>query len=118
MSEYIGGLQPYGIALTAASQPATAFAFIHGMWALDNSRGDPPTDCGVNTELTLLKRLGCYADFKFPAWGTMNPSVRNTLFHAQDDADRRSYGKPENIQLACAGCEPWGDLLLFLQRRR
>lgn len=43
-----------------------AFGFIHGNWALDNSRPDGRW-CGVSGELQLLRDLGCYADFTMPS---------------------------------------------------
>jgi hypothetical protein len=42
------------------------FGFIHGNWALDNSRPDGKK-CGVVGELQLLRDLGCYADFTMPS---------------------------------------------------
>ena len=56
-----------------------AFGFIHGNWALDNGRPDGRW-CGVNDEISLLRDLGCYADFTMPAapdpsqGGPVNPS--------------------------------------------
>ncbi len=44
----------------------TVFGFIHGNWALDNSRPDGRW-CGLTGEITLLKELGCYADFTMPS---------------------------------------------------
>ena len=44
----------------------TVFGFIHGNWALDNSRPDGRY-CGLNNEITLLRNLGCYADFTMPS---------------------------------------------------
>src|SRR5262249_53511832 len=45
-----------------------AFGFIHGNWALDNSRLENGRNfCGVNDEITVLAQEGCYADFTFPA---------------------------------------------------
>jgi hypothetical protein len=41
------------------------FGFIHGDWALDNSMGG--RYCGVNSELQILSKTGCYADFTFPS---------------------------------------------------
>ena len=41
------------------------FAFIHGNWALDNSRPDGRF-CGLNNEIRLLRDLGCYADLTLP----------------------------------------------------
>jgi hypothetical protein len=43
-----------------------AYGFIHGNWALNNSRPDGRW-CGVNNELAVLRDTGCYADFTFPA---------------------------------------------------
>jgi hypothetical protein len=42
------------------------FGFIHGNWALDNSLPDGRW-CGLNNEITLLRDLGCYADFTLPS---------------------------------------------------
>lgn len=42
------------------------FGFIHGNWALDNSRPDGRW-CGVTGEIQLLRDLGCYADFTMPS---------------------------------------------------
>src|SRR3546814_16944918 len=39
------------------------FAFIHGNWCLDNSLPGGGW-CGLDNELTLLRELDCYADFK------------------------------------------------------
>jgi hypothetical protein len=41
------------------------YAFIHGDWALANSRSGQ--HCGVDDELQLLFETGCYADFTFPS---------------------------------------------------
>jgi hypothetical protein len=43
-----------------------AYGFIHGNWALDNARPDGRW-CGVNNELDVLRRTGCYADFTLPS---------------------------------------------------
>jgi len=42
------------------------YGFIHGNWALDNSRPDGRW-CGVNNELDVLRETGCYADFTLPS---------------------------------------------------
>ena len=44
----------------------TVFGFIHGNWALDNSRPDGRW-CGLSGEIALLRDLGCYADFTMPS---------------------------------------------------
>ncbi|MBL9120394.1 MAG: hypothetical protein JNL80_10830 [Phycisphaerae bacterium] len=43
-----------------------AYGFVHGNWALDNSRPDGRW-CGVPNELTILQRTGCYGDFTLPS---------------------------------------------------
>ncbi len=107
--------QQTGAFLTAQPRPSadsrrgrTAFGFIHGLWALDNSR---PGACGVNNELVLLKELGCYADFTHPSWGKMHPRIVNRLYYATDDPQKpKSYdwGLPMKV-----GAAPVGDLLIF-----
>jgi hypothetical protein len=42
------------------------YGFIHGNWALCNSRPDGRW-CGVNEELDILRQTGCYADFTMPS---------------------------------------------------
>ncbi len=43
-----------------------AYGFVHGNWALDNSRPDGRW-CGVTNEISVLERTGCYADFTLPS---------------------------------------------------
>jgi hypothetical protein len=64
------------------------FGFIHGNWALDNSlRGGRA--CGLNNEITLLRRLGCYADFTLPsAPSPAQTRIVNTIYWAKDDPVR------------------------------
>ena len=65
-----------------------AFGFIHGNWALDNSRSDGRR-CGLNNELSLLIKLGCYADFTLPsAPHSTQTRMVNTIYWAVDDAGR------------------------------
>jgi len=93
------------------------FGFVHGNWALDNSRVDEKGRrcwCGVNSELRILGELGCYGDFTFPAWGTMTPTTLvDRPFYVKDDPDPKSYDKKENIQPIHAGGQPWGDLAIL-----
>jgi len=73
-----------------------AFGFVHGNWALDNSRQDGGRNyCGVDDELTVLREAGCYADFTFPAPGThAQPRWANRLIRAVDDPRRpKSYDR-------------------------
>ena len=61
------------------------FGFIHGNWCLDNSRPDGRW-CGLNNELSLLRELGCYADFTLPsAPSDTQTATINSIYYATDD---------------------------------
>lgn len=82
--------------LSRGPDGAARWAFIHGNWALANSRPDGRW-CGVDDELPLLHQLGCYADFTFPsAPDPCQPDHVNQLYWprgardgAVDDLHRR-----------------------------
>ncbi len=60
------------------------YGFIHGNWALCNSRPDGDW-CGVNEELGILRDTGCYADFTFPsAPSPTQPRMANTIYRSVD----------------------------------
>lgn len=90
-----------------------AFGFIHGNWALDNARPDGRW-CGLNHELTLLRELGCYADFTLPAApDPCQTSIVNAIYWAVDDPDRpRSH---DSGDLVVPGAVPPRDALLCVQ---
>jgi hypothetical protein len=74
------------------------FSFIHGDWALDNSRGDK--FCGINNELEVLSSLGCYADFTFPALYESQPAMINKIFYANEDPLRpKSYNIGQEVSV-------------------
>jgi hypothetical protein len=87
------------------------FGFIHGNWALDNVRPDGRW-CGLNNELTLLRDLGCYADFTLPA--VPDPSQAgpvNRIYWATDDPARpRSHARGTPVE---PGRSVSGDLLMI-----
>ncbi len=61
-----------------------AYAFIHGNWALCNSRPDN-TCCGVNNELDILRETGCFVDMTFPSAPNANqPAKINSIYYAID----------------------------------
>jgi hypothetical protein len=68
------------------------WAFIHGNWALANGHTDG-TWCGVDDELPLLHRLGCYADFTFPsAPDESQPNRINQIYWPTGDlSSKRCY---------------------------
>jgi hypothetical protein len=89
----------------------TVFAFIHGNWALDNSRPDGRW-CGLNNELTLLRDLGCYADFTLPsAPHPTQTRMVNTIYWATDDP-RRPKSHDTGMPVTPGGPDR-GDLLMI-----
>ncbi len=94
--------------------PATGrpqWAFVHGNWALDNSRPDGRW-CGVNDELSILAELGCYADFTLPsAPDATQTSTVNSLYYATDDPQHpKSHDRGEPVHV---GGAPRGHLMLL-----
>jgi hypothetical protein len=88
-----------------------SFAFIHGNWALDNSRPDGRY-CGLNNEITLLRDLGCYADFTLPsAPSETQTRIVNTIYWATDDPSRAK--SHDDGQRATPGGGRRGDLLMI-----
>ena len=61
-----------------------AYGFIHGNWALCNSRPDGRW-CGVDNELAILRETGCYADFTLPSAPHPTQTRRiNSIYYARD----------------------------------
>jgi hypothetical protein len=88
-----------------------AFGFIHGNWALDNSRPDGRW-CGLNDEIQILAGLGCYADFTMPSGDSPTQAhLINTIYRCKDDPDRpKSYDDGVPVTPG-GGIE--GDLLII-----
>ena len=64
------------------------YGFIHGNWALDNSRPDGRW-CGVNNELDVLRETGCYADFTMPSAPSDTQTRKiNSIYYGIDDPRR------------------------------
>lgn len=87
------------------------WSFIHGNWALDNSRPDGRW-CGVNNELKILREEGCYADFTFPAApDSCQTKTINQIYYATDDCtEPKSHDTGERVRV-CG--EPVGDLMII-----
>ena len=88
-----------------------AYAFIHGDWALANSlKGE--RHCGVNDEISILLKTGCYADFTFPVSMESQPKSANTIFYAKSSASHpKSYNeKPVPVN---PNANPIGKLMLI-----
>jgi hypothetical protein len=98
-----------------------AYAFIHGNWALANSRPDGRY-CGVDNELAILRETGCYADLTFPsAPDCTQPPKVNSIYYApatgrrshESGVDAGTMPPPENSLLLIQG-----PLLIDWQRRK
>jgi hypothetical protein len=88
-----------------------AYGFVHGNWALDNSRPDGRW-CGVRNELAVLSRTGCYADFTLPsAPSPTQTRTINSIYYATGHEDRcKSHDRGV---LAGAAPPPPGSLLMI-----
>jgi hypothetical protein len=90
----------------------TVFGFIHGNWALDNSRPDGKW-CGLNGEITLLRDLGCYADFTMPsAPSPTQGRVVNQIYWCTNNADNRPRSFDRGVEATVGGGRR-GDLLMI-----
>jgi hypothetical protein len=86
-----------------------AFGFIHGNWALDNSR---PDCCGVTGELQVLRDLGCYADFTMPSFPSATQSrIINKIYWTTGDPTK-PRGFDRGIE-ATVGGGVQGDILMI-----
>jgi hypothetical protein len=89
------------------------YGFIHGNWSLCNSRPDGLL-CGVDQELTVLLKTGCYADFTMPsAPSATQTRTINSIYYAKDKPGRR---KSHDVGIrARAGRAAPDDHLLMIQ---
>lgn len=87
------------------------YGFIHGNWALDNSRRDGDW-CGVNNELQILRETGCYADFTLPSAPSECQTRKiNSIYYATDDPLRpKSHDTGNDVHV---GGTPTGDLMII-----
>jgi hypothetical protein len=100
----------HGALLLCGDPTQPAYGFVHGDWALDNSRSDGQC-CGVNDELIILAQTGCYADFTLPTPDSTQPRLVNRIYRATDNPRRpRSHDRGAPLT---AGRRAPGDLLLI-----
>lgn len=89
-----------------------AYGFVHGNWALDNSRPDGRW-CGVDNELDILVRSGCYADFTMPsAPDATQTRIVNSIYYARGHAGCR---KAHNSGTVVGRAPPPEGSLLMIQ---
>ncbi len=75
------------------------YGFIHGNWALDNSRKDGKW-CGVNNELMVLKDTGCYADFTMPSAPSETQTQKiNSIYYAKDTPEPKSHDRGVDVEV-------------------
>ena len=90
-----------------------AYGFIHGNWALCNSRRDRRW-CGVDHEIPILLRTGCYADFTMPsAPSDTQTRTINSIYYATDRPGR-CKSHDDGIR-AKVGQAPPPESLLMIQ---
>ena len=89
------------------------YGFIHGNWCLCNSRPDGRW-CGVDHEIPILLKTGCYADFTMPsAPSDTQTTTINSIYYASDiPGQRKSQDKGVR---ATVGEKPPADSLLMIQ---
>lgn len=87
------------------------YCFIHGNWALDNSRPDGRW-CGVSNELNVLVRTGCCCDMTMPSAPSDTQTRKiNSIYFARGsagkckahdigrDVSRGEWGEPDELLL-------------------
>jgi len=90
----------------------TVFGFIHGNWALDNSRPDGKW-CGLTGEIALLRDLGCYADFTMPSLPSPTQGrIVNQVYWCTGSPDGRPRSFDQGIEATVGGGKQ-GDLLMI-----
>ena len=84
----IADFKKHGLLSKDKKTGETRFGFVHGNWALDNSRKDGRW-CGVNNEISILKEMGCYADFTLPSTPSDTQTRKiNSIYYAIDDPEK------------------------------
>ena len=89
------------------------YSFIHGNWALDNSRPDGRW-CGVDNEIDILVETGCYADMTMPSApsDTQTRKINSIYFACGRPGQRKSHDTGRDLRTG-----EWGkpDELLLIQ---
>jgi hypothetical protein len=80
-------------------QGPARYAFVHGNWALANSAGG--RYCGVDEEMEILARTGCYADLTLPsAPSSAQVAKINALYECALPLSRRApHRKGRNLRV-------------------
>lgn len=113
LADGLDSLQKYGV--LNSPDGIDRFSFVHGNWALDNSRLENDRNyCGVNDEISILLELGCYCDVTFPSLNQLSqPPWVNKFAYATDDPEvPKSF---EDVEFTRVGFTPREDQLLLMQ---
>ena len=88
-----------------------AWAFIHGNWSLCNSRKDGRY-CGIDEELTLLKKMGCYVDMTLPSAPSDTQTKKiNSIYYASNNIGHsKSHNTGVDVEV---NKNPSGDLMIL-----
>lgn len=87
------------------------YGFIHGNWCLCNSRRDGKW-CGVDHEIPILLKTGCYADFTMPsAPSDTQTTTINSIYYAQDQPGRRK-SQDTGIRAEVGKAQPDNHLMM------
>lgn len=89
------------------------YCFVHGNWALDNSRPDGRW-CGVDNEIQVLVDTGCVADFTLPSApsDTQTQTINSIYFARGRPGCRKSH---DTGRIARVGTWQQADELLLVQ---
>jgi hypothetical protein len=103
----------HGLLRDGATPGEIPYTFVHGNWALDNSRPDGRW-CGVDNELAVLIETGCKADFTMPSApsDTQTRKINSIYFARGRDGHRKSHDTGRDVAVG-----QWGaaDELLLVQ---
>ena len=87
------------------------YGFIHGNWCLCNSRRDGRW-CGVDHEIPILLKTGCYADFTMPSFPSDTQTTTiNSIYYAKDLPGQRK-SQDQGIRAEVGKAAPENSLLM------
>lgn len=107
----INDLRNHGF-LSTDEHGTVRFGFIHGNWALANSH-PRKLYCGVDNEINVLIRTGCYADFTMPsAPNPTQPRLINQIYYVKQNNAPRPLDRGVPVCVKKNNIRPDDQLLL------
>jgi hypothetical protein len=100
VSRYVETLHTSHGLLRRSESGKVVYAFIHGNWALDNSRPDGRW-CGVDDEISILTETGCYADMTMPSApsDTQTSKINAIYFAGGRPGARKSHDTGDDLRV-------------------